>query len=239
MVKGSKHTKEAIEKLRLSRLGKPGYPHKKGAPISKNASVTCIDCGLLVTNTTVNRRRCKECKKKHDLKRNLNFKRGHTDKVRKENSEYYKRIRATNPERRDALNQRFREWYEKNKEYAREYARECRLENPNYRVKLSQYEKDHPEIRRARESRRRALKLKASGSHTAAEFNALCEMSGWKCSYCGKPLNIKTASRDHKVPLSRGGSDSIDNIAPSCVRCNSRKCAKTIDEFIPLLAMNQ
>ena len=218
MVKGSKHTPGTLKKFRDAKLGKPGNPHKKGIPISKNATVVCIDCGIVITGTTINRKRCPDCKKKISLGRGLKFKQDHIEKIREENSAYWKHIRMTNPERRDILNQRNREW---------------RIKNPQrfYEMVLK-YNHAHPEYKKAWDNRRRALKLNAQGSHTNAEFNILCESLGWECSYCGKSLNIRTASRDHKIPLSRGGNDSIDNITLSCIRCNSVKNAKTFEEFI-------
>lgn len=52
-----------------------------------------------------------------------------------------------------------------------------------------------------------------------------------KCFYCGKPLHIKSWkrsrgngwTRDHVVPLSRGGSNGGGNIVMACQRCNQRK----------------
>lgn len=39
------------------------------------------------------------------------------------------------------------------------------------------------------------------------------------CVYCGGPAR----SRDHIIPLSRGGLHSLENMVPACHRCNSIK----------------
>jgi 5-methylcytosine-specific restriction endonuclease McrA len=44
------------------------------------------------------------------------------------------------------------------------------------------------------------------------------------CCKQEKPLTI-----DHVVPLSLGGSNSIDNLQPLCHQCNSRKGTRIID----------
>lgn len=41
-----------------------------------------------------------------------------------------------------------------------------------------------------------------------------------RCAYCGRELPL---SMDHVVPLSRGGSNIIENIVPACKSCNSSK----------------
>ena len=41
------------------------------------------------------------------------------------------------------------------------------------------------------------------------------------CAYCGSSAPLE---QDHVVPISKGGSSSIDNIMPACKRCNSSKC---------------
>ena len=50
-----------------------------------------------------------------------------------------------------------------------------------------------------------------------------------RCGYC----NAKTAriEADHRVPLSRGGLNTIANILPACPRCNRSKHTKTEVEF--------
>lgn len=43
------------------------------------------------------------------------------------------------------------------------------------------------------------------------------------CSYCGCELNWGTATLDHVVPRSKGGTDSMDNLVLACQPCNVRK----------------
>lgn len=42
-----------------------------------------------------------------------------------------------------------------------------------------------------------------------------------KCHWCEK--KFKKLTMDHYVPLSKGGSHSIENIVPSCLSCNCSK----------------
>ena len=76
-------------------------------------------------------------------------------------------------------------------------------------------------------NRRRALKAGASGSHTVQEWKDLCAKCGNKCVWWG--CNSSDLTRDHIIPLSRGGDDCIDNIQPLCRRHNSMKGTKIIN----------
>lgn len=60
--------------------------------------------------------------------------------------------------------------------------------------------------------------------------NALFTRDQHMCAYCGR-VALKGLTRDHIIPLSRGGRDSWLNCCTSCVNCNSRKGAKTVDEL--------
>lgn len=45
-----------------------------------------------------------------------------------------------------------------------------------------------------------------------------------KCFYCGKEiLNYEEASVEHKIPLSKGGSNRMDNLALSHKKCNQER----------------
>lgn len=89
--------------------------------------------------------------------------------------------------------------------------------------------------RRVKESRRRRdlfVETHVIGSHTRIEWLALLKSTGYRCHYCKRDLIGFTATRDHYVPLYRGGTDYITNIVPCCRKCNSRKGQLTGDEFI-------
>lgn len=73
----------------------------------------------------------------------------------------------------------------------------------------------------------RCRKKKAEGSHTQAEWESLCKKHGMKCLACGE-TGVKL-TKDHVVPLSKGGTDYITNIQPLCGACNGRKWAKEVD----------
>lgn len=48
------------------------------------------------------------------------------------------------------------------------------------------------------------------------------------CIYCGSTERI---TMDHVIPISRGGTHGIGNLAPACVSCNSSKGNKFIMEW--------
>jgi 5-methylcytosine-specific restriction endonuclease McrA len=66
----------------------------------------------------------------------------------------------------------------------------------------------------------------ANGSHTLDDFKVLCQLFRGRCVKC---LKVKPLTRDHIVPISKGGTDNIDNIQPMCQSCNSSKSDNTAD----------
>lgn len=58
------------------------------------------------------------------------------------------------------------------------------------------------------------------------------------CLYCGKEYNRHALTRDHVVPISRGGKDVWENVVCACYHCNSRKGNRTPQQAgMPLLAV--
>ncbi len=56
------------------------------------------------------------------------------------------------------------------------------------------------------------------------------------CAYCGGKFQEFRLSRDHVLPLSRGGKDSWMNVVTCCKSCNQKKANKTPERAnMPLL----
>ena len=82
---------------------------------------------------------------------------------------------------------------------------------------------------------RRAL-LKASGKLSLKDIQRLYEdnIKQYKtltCYLCLKPIEFGQDSLEHKMPLSRGGSNTYENLGVAHLKCNLIKGNKTLKEF--------
>lgn len=77
---------------------------------------------------------------------------------------------------------------------------------------------------------RRARKLNAEGTFTAAEINLLFSKQKGRCAWCHIKLEDHNLARDHRKALVNGGANNISNIELLCGPCNQRKSAK--DEIV-------
>ena len=58
------------------------------------------------------------------------------------------------------------------------------------------------------------------------------------CLYCGHEYSRPSLTRDHVLPLSKGGRDTWENVVTACFHCNSRKSNRTPQQAnMPLLAV--
>jgi 5-methylcytosine-specific restriction endonuclease McrA len=136
-----------------------------------------------------------------------------------------------NADRARAAMQRWRERHPEahRAENAAYYARHAEL----LKKRIAQYHRANPAVVRAKSQKHRALRIAAEGAFTPEEWERLVVAYRGCCAYCGQS---KPLEPDHRVALSRGGSNRIENILPACRRCNARKHRTSEAEFRARLA---
>lgn len=153
------------------------------------------------------------------------------------NEEYLRKDReshrAFHARNRNARNARQRELRRLHPEQYQEYDRRAlakKKSNPEeFRRRTTRYKRNwrrsHPEIVRAIQERRRAQLASAEGNHTAEDIRLIFEQQKGLCWWCSKPVG-DDYHVDHRIPLSRGGSNGPENLCISCPSCNTSKHSK-------------
>lgn len=123
----------------------------------------------------------------------------------------------------------------KNQAYCLKYAANHRKEAVERAARWAKENRDH--INKSNRDRfhndlvyRRACLLRSfinssykrgsKGNLTRIQLEELLKASDYKCNYCGSPNKLEF---DHIVPLSKGGTNQIDNIQILCRSCNASK----------------
>lgn len=78
------------------------------------------------------------------------------------------------------------------------------------------------------------MRTRGGGGLSASEVETLLERSDHRCQLTGLALTPEVAELDHKIPLSRGGDNSADNLMLVCSAVNRAKGTLTTEEFISL-----
>ena len=105
-----------------------------------------------------------------------------------------------------------------------------RVEKFQYDRKIKDKSEDFQRKREFRKLGKRTLTFK--WQDVIAKF-------GWQtnCYLTGKPINLKeplTYHFDHKIPYSKGGSSSIDNLGIACKEANLAKSDMSVEELIEI-----
>jgi hypothetical protein len=140
---------------------------------------------------------------------------------------------------KECANAKDRNIYKKNPEKKKQAVKDYMEKHPEkyniykpYNPKYYSSEKSRLK-KRARDMKRRALKKEADLHHQITDevIKAVLEKYNNCCVYCGENVSEKFHI-DHKLPLSRGGGNEIENLALSCPDCNYKKNNKTDIEFV-------
>ncbi len=189
----------------------------------------CCDCGFLLwymefysdrsrSRNWPRDRRCKSCSQdrgKHRyekdpaaaLARSRAWKALNRAAVNKQESRRRAKKRLLDPD-----------WAERQRERRRKRDRERRLTDPDW------VERKRLSVRKARKKR---------GTYSGPSKKDLYERHGGRCHWCKSdlPASFSDWHMDHVIPLSRGGTDSPENVVASCRKCNAIKAAKIVSLF--------
>ncbi|MFN4132489.1 MAG: HNH endonuclease [Caldimicrobium sp.] len=79
-------------------------------------------------------------------------------------------------------------------------------------------------------SKREKLSLTEHIKREKSKSRALKKTRWWRrkiergtCYYCGRKVPPEELTMDHRIPLSRGGTSTRENIVPACKDCNAKK----------------
>ena len=190
---------------------------------------------------------CKDCENKQTKK----YKEDHKDEI----ETYTKKYREEHKEER---REKFKIYYENNKEELKLKRKEYEKENAeeiSIRRKpgSKRYYESHQEEIYARVlawsktpkgkacSLRAVHKRRSRGSNlpntlTSDELEIILIGQGGKCNHCGKEFGKDLRpTKDHILPMTRGGGLTFENVQALCRSCNDRKFNRTELEQIEYL----
>jgi len=180
----------------------------------------CVTTSASSTGCFAMSRKCTECGSSGPFHKDKRIKDGLTSRCKKclnsKNKQNYR-------ENKQAYKDRAKAWGEANSDKVKKFKENWRHNNPGY---WNEWRADNPELARMHSQRRRAHERAAEGTYTPAEWKALCAEYDYKCVKCGQQVPLTV---DHVIPLSKGGRNSIDNIQPLCLPCNSGKKDRIAD----------
>jgi len=120
----------------------------------------------------------------------------------------------------------FRAWYERNRASVLTRVEDWKRDNRSAHLELK---------RRWWRKRRLALRGQPIGTYTERD---VFDRYGLVCYICRLPIDLSIDDRsrwrpelDHVIPISRGGTDSLENVRPVHRGCNSHKGRKLLSEM--------
>ena len=198
--------------------------HLRKSPRTQGPGRLCIceSCGAEVTH--YGKGLCKTCYLKDYHQR---------PEVRQRLTDAERERRADNRERYREVDRK-RNRTARRQEWRRQYQKEYCARN---REKLLEYQREYRRADTARQTiykqRRRNRVACLPATLTPSDWNDLLQQHAHACFYCHRsdcPLEA-----EHKLPASRKGGYTKDNIVPSCGPCNRRKKQMTVAEYYDYL----
>ena len=79
---------------------------------------------------------------------------------------------------------------------------------------------NHPKECIEKAKRRYEMMLSNGYTLTFDEWQKNLEYFDYSCAYCGSRENL---TKDHIIPVTKGGATSKQNVIPACLSCNSAR----------------
>ena len=96
-------------------------------------------------------------------------------------------------------------------------------------IKAREQRKNNPEIHKKHKHDRRARIKGLEHTLTSDQWLDILSKYDNSCAYCG--IKNVPLDQEHKIPVSRGGGYTAENIVPACGKCNHRKGTMTESDF--------
>lgn len=190
--------------------------------------IVCPGCSQKKTHTA--RGYCHTCYQRliYDVK---GYRERNREQLRKGSNEHYANNRehilakhreryAANREHKLAKN---RDWYRRNKVKRRAAAKkweEANKERSNF-------------LHNRKSTKRRTLLDLTVNTLSFEQWNNIKAAYRNRCAYCGK--RFQRLTKDHVIPISKGGEHTPENIVPACKSCNSKKGARAAPISVQLV----
>ncbi len=143
------------------------------------------------------------------------------EKIKIRNKLYYTKNKEKNIEC-------VRLWQKNNPENVRKYRKKYRENNPEYQKQYLQTEEGKASAQRGN-IKRQAKEREIINTLTSQEWLDILEAYNYRCVYCDVEFEVENMlTKDHIIPLSKGGHNTKENVVPACRSCNSKKYNKII-----------
>ena len=135
-------------------------------------------------------------------------------------------------------------YYQEHKKKLLEYRKEYKLENKERQDERREiWDKRYVQTHRIEVKKQRIMRrsrFKNAGELTIKTIQLVYEDNIKKygtltCEYCKNLIEFGKDTLDHKIPLSRKGTNDYENLCVACRRCNCSKGTKTVEEFMEYL----
>ena len=125
-----------------------------------------------------------------------------------------------------------KQWYLDHKKQYKQWNKQYRLDHPEQIKQYSKQYRQTPEgkaTRQREKTKRRANEKEIINTLTTQEWEDILKKYKFRCAYCGKEFTLfDRETKDHIIPISKGGDNTKENIVLACRSCNSKKGNKIL-----------